>query len=124
MFADAALAARIDRAEARLCAAIANAVGACQPERRSTVLPISGGLAIYVSPSSPVNMVIGLALDTGLDMERPRGLRGIGKVAARVSVSNCRCLPIRMSGEFWRARLQVGDRFTEEESEWEIASRP
>jgi len=69
MFADAALAARIDRAEAGLCAEIANAVGARQPHRGSTVVPISGGLAVYVSPSSPVNKVIGLALDTALDLE-------------------------------------------------------
>jgi ribosomal protein S18 acetylase RimI-like enzyme len=71
MFADAALAARIDRAEARLCAEIADVVAARHPHRRSIVLPISGGLAVYVSPASPVNKVIGLALDSdsALDME-------------------------------------------------------
>jgi GNAT superfamily N-acetyltransferase len=69
VFADAALAGRIDRAEARLCAEIANFVSAGQGDARSTVLPISGGFAIYVSPSSPVNKVIGLALDTPLDLE-------------------------------------------------------
>lgn len=69
MFADAALAARIDRAEARMCAEIAQVVGVRQPHAGSTVVPISGGLAAYVSPSSPVNKVIGLALDTGLDLD-------------------------------------------------------
>ena len=68
MFADAALAARIDGAEARLCAEIAKFVGASQPHAGSTVIPISGGSAVYVSPSSPVNKVIGLALGTALDM--------------------------------------------------------
>lgn len=69
VFADAALAARIDRAEARMCAGIASFVSAGQPEARSTVIPISGGLAVFVSPSSPVNKVIGLALETPLDLE-------------------------------------------------------
>jgi len=69
MFADAALAARIDRAEARLCAGIANVVGERHPQRRSIVAAISGGLAVYVSRASPVNKVIGLALDTALDVE-------------------------------------------------------
>jgi GNAT superfamily N-acetyltransferase len=69
VFADAALAARIDRAEARLCAEIAQAVGARQPQRGSMVLPISGGLAVFVSRSSPVNKVIGLALDSALDID-------------------------------------------------------
>jgi GNAT superfamily N-acetyltransferase len=69
MFADAALAARIDRAEARLCAGIAQFVAAQRPEAGSMVTPISGGLAVYVSPSSPVNKVIGLALESALDLQ-------------------------------------------------------
>ncbi len=69
MFADAALAARIDRAEARLCADVANFVGARRPQAGSTVIPISGGFAVYASAASPVNKVIGLGLDTGLDVE-------------------------------------------------------
>jgi len=59
MFADATLAARIDRAEGRLCADIATIVGIRHPHRQSIVLPISGGLAVFVSRSSPVNKVIG-----------------------------------------------------------------
>jgi GNAT superfamily N-acetyltransferase len=69
VFADVSLAARIDRAEARLCADIADFVGANRPDVGSAAVPISGGLAVYVSPSSPVNKVIGLALDTPLDLE-------------------------------------------------------
>src|SRR5438094_10123310 len=72
MFADATLAARIDRAEGRLCADIATIVGLRHPRRQSIVLPISGGLAVFVSRSSPVNKVIGLALDTALDLDALR----------------------------------------------------
>jgi len=67
MFADATLAARIDRAEARLCAHIAEAVAIGKPDSAALVLPVSGGLAVYVGPSSPVNKVIGLGFDTDLD---------------------------------------------------------
>ena len=69
MFADASLAARIDRAEARLCSDIAAFVRATRPDAESTVTPISGGLAVYVSRSSPVNKVIGLALEGELDVD-------------------------------------------------------
>jgi len=72
MFADASLAARIDRAEGRLCADIATIVGIRHPHRQSIVLPISGGLAVFVSRSSPVNKVIGLAVDTALDLDALR----------------------------------------------------
>ena len=82
MFADAALAARIDRAEARMCAHVAHAIRVSKPESRASVLPISGGQAVYVGPSSPVNKVIGLGLDADLDVdaleriERTWGERG------------------------------------------------
>jgi GNAT superfamily N-acetyltransferase len=69
MFADAQLGARIDRAEARMCAEIADFLRATKPELAPFVLPISGGHAIYVGPSSPVNKVIGLGFDTTLDLE-------------------------------------------------------
>ena len=82
VFADAALAARIDRAEARMCAQIAESVRDTKPESPPSVLPISGGHAVYVGPSSPINKVIGLGLDTDLDLgaleqiEREWGVRG------------------------------------------------
>jgi GNAT superfamily N-acetyltransferase len=68
MFADAALAARIDRAEARMCAHIADSIRLSKPGSAPLVLPISGGQAVYVGPSSPVNKVIGLCLDADLDI--------------------------------------------------------
>ena len=68
MFADAALAARIDRAEGRMCAHIADCVRLRTPQSAPFVLPISGGEAVYVGPASPLNKVIGLCLDRGLDV--------------------------------------------------------
>jgi ribosomal protein S18 acetylase RimI-like enzyme len=68
MFADAALAARIDRAEGRMCAEIAASIRGAHPESAPLVLPISGGQAVFVGPASPVNKVIGLGLDTELDV--------------------------------------------------------
>jgi GNAT superfamily N-acetyltransferase len=59
MFCSPALAARIDRAEGRLCAALANGVA----DPASLVLPLAGGLAIYAGPDSPTNKVIGVGFD-------------------------------------------------------------
>jgi GNAT superfamily N-acetyltransferase len=70
MFADAALAARIDRAEARMCAHIADSIRVSKPESAPLILPISGGQAVYVGPSSPVNKVIGLGFDAELDVAK------------------------------------------------------
>ena len=69
MFADAALAARIDRAEGRMCAEVAEAFRISRPASAPFVLPISGGQAVYVGPSSPLNKVIGLCLDSSLDVD-------------------------------------------------------
>jgi hypothetical protein len=67
MFADSTLAARIDRAEAALCARFASS-GTGVADRAALILPMSGGLAVYAGPSSPINKVIGLGLDTPLDL--------------------------------------------------------
>src|SRR2546423_10201403 len=69
MFADAALAARIDRAEGPMCAQVAEAIASGRPASAPFVLPISGGQAVYVAPPSPLNKVIGLCLDPGLDVD-------------------------------------------------------
>jgi N-acetylglutamate synthase-like GNAT family acetyltransferase len=65
MFADSLLASRIDGAEARLCAGFARVR---PPESRPLVLPLSGGLAVYAGPASPINKVIGLGFDGPLDL--------------------------------------------------------
>jgi len=64
MFADRALASRIDRAEARLCSAFAQA----RPESRPLVVPVAGGLAVYAGPASPMNKVIGAGFDPPFDL--------------------------------------------------------
>ncbi|HEY3159694.1 MAG TPA: type II toxin-antitoxin system Phd/YefM family antitoxin [Vicinamibacterales bacterium] len=90
MFADAALAARIDRAEGRMCAQVAEAIGTSRPASAPFVLPISGGQAVYVAPSSPLNKVIGLCLDAGLDvgaLERIEGEWGDRGEPVRIEMS-------------------------------------
>jgi GNAT superfamily N-acetyltransferase len=64
MFADRDLASRIDSAEGRLCSGFARARRAS----RAAVLRVSGGVAVYAGPASPVNKLIGLALDAPLDL--------------------------------------------------------
>lgn len=61
MFVDAALAARIDRVEARLSAAVAGVVDG------ALVTPIGGGLAVVARPGSPMTKVIGAGFDGALD---------------------------------------------------------
>jgi GNAT superfamily N-acetyltransferase len=51
-----------------MCAHIAEAVRNSTPQSTPSVLPVSGGQAVYVGPSSPVNKVIGLGFDTALDV--------------------------------------------------------
>jgi ribosomal protein S18 acetylase RimI-like enzyme len=67
LFCDPPLAARIDRAEARLCAEFARLVELRAPGSRVTAIPIAGGLAIYAGPKAPMNKVIGVGLGDALD---------------------------------------------------------
>ena len=64
MFIDAALATRIERAEAALGRAIAMGLGADGP---AVVVPVAGGAGVLVRPGSPMNKVIGLPVDEPLD---------------------------------------------------------
>jgi ribosomal protein S18 acetylase RimI-like enzyme len=63
MFCPPSLAARIDRAEARLCAGIADHFRHNVPDQQSFVMPFSGGLAVYAAQDSPTNKVIGAGFD-------------------------------------------------------------
>src|SRR5437762_11128552 len=63
MFATLELAARIDRAEARLCASIAEAVRRRSPDLRSVVYDIAAGKAVFAGPHSPTNKMIGVGFD-------------------------------------------------------------
>src|SRR3954470_1981090 len=67
MFADSMTAARIDRAEGRFCSrlALSMAAGGADP----FVLPVSGGVAVFGTPRSPMNKVIGLGFDGTVDRE-------------------------------------------------------
>jgi GNAT superfamily N-acetyltransferase len=62
------LAARIDRAEARLSEGVAEVVRARRGDYRSIVMPISGGVGVYAAPGSPFNKLIGLGFDGPLDL--------------------------------------------------------
>ena len=68
MFADAALAARIDRTEARLCARLVMA-SPVHATGGPFVLPLDGGLALFAGPRSPMNKVIGFGFDGALDLQ-------------------------------------------------------
>ena len=65
MFATTQLAARIDRAEAALCAGVVRARG--KDPAGALVLPVAGGQAVFVAHGSPINKVIGLGFDGALD---------------------------------------------------------
>ena len=67
IFCDAALAARIDRAEARMCAEFARLTGSRSPGARVTTVPLAGGLAVYAGPGAPMNKVIGIGLGDPLE---------------------------------------------------------
>ena len=57
------LAARIDRAEGRLCAAIAQAVAARYPDLAPFTAEIGGGVAVFAGPGSPSNKMIGVGFE-------------------------------------------------------------
>jgi hypothetical protein len=63
MFCSPQLAARIDRAEGRMCEGIASAVAAADPSARTAVFELGGGMAIFAGPGSPTNKVIGAGYD-------------------------------------------------------------
>jgi GNAT superfamily N-acetyltransferase len=64
LFGDTTLAARIDRAEADLCAAVARAA---TPD--ALARPLAGGFAVYAKPGSPVNKVVGVGFGEPLNDE-------------------------------------------------------
>ncbi len=60
LFASTSLAARIERAEARLVADGAAASDRRRPGRDAFALPLAGGIAAFTGPGSPLNKVAGL----------------------------------------------------------------
>ena len=63
MFTTPELAARIDRAEGRLCAGIARSVAVQAPAEGSEVIEIAGGVAVFAGAGSPTNKMIGVGFD-------------------------------------------------------------
>ncbi len=68
MFADATLAARIDRAESRLTSGAAEAIRDAGLQKRVIIMPIAGGTAVYAGPAAPMNKLVGLGFDGPLDL--------------------------------------------------------
>lgn len=69
MFADVALARRIERAEAVMSAEIVSAVQRKRPPDLAFVEPVGSGYAVYGGPGSPFSKVIGVGLDPTLDLD-------------------------------------------------------
>jgi GNAT superfamily N-acetyltransferase len=70
MFCSPDLAARIDRAEGRLCSAMAEGILARQSDADTLLLPVGGGVAIFSGPDSPSNKMIGLGFDGPVDTQQ------------------------------------------------------
>jgi len=67
LFGSTSLAARIERAEARLVADGAEATAGRHPDRPVLVQPLAGGVACYAGSHSPLNKVAGLGFAGPLD---------------------------------------------------------
>ncbi|HSD28547.1 MAG TPA: GNAT family N-acetyltransferase [Vicinamibacteria bacterium] len=67
LFASTSLAARVERAEARLMADGAAAAGRRHPATGVFAVPLAGGFATYTGPGSPLNKVAGLGFAGSLD---------------------------------------------------------
>lgn len=59
LFADIALARRIESAEARLSAEVVGLVARARPGARAFAEPVAGGVAVHGGPGSPFNKLIG-----------------------------------------------------------------
>lgn len=67
IFADVALAARIERAEAHLVADCAAAIGRRRREAGATSIEVRGGVAAFAGENSPLNKVAGLGFAGEID---------------------------------------------------------
>ncbi len=68
LFASTSLAARIERAEARLVSDSARAAQARRPGAGAFVMELAGGVATFAGPGSPLNKVAGLGFGGALDV--------------------------------------------------------
>ena len=69
LFADIALAARIELAECRLLADCGAAAARRRPDSRAFAREIAGGVATYTGPDSPFNKLAGLGFGDAVDEE-------------------------------------------------------
>lgn len=67
MFADAAVAARIDRGEGRFVASVVEGIGARRAGLRTLIAPVAGGVSVYAGANSPMNKVIGVGFEGPID---------------------------------------------------------
>lgn len=77
MFATPELAARIDRAEGRLCAGIARVANPHDSALGSAVVEVAGGVAVFAGAGSPTNKMIGVGfgpLPTEQELARIEGV--------------------------------------------------
>lgn len=79
MFIDRTLAARIDAAEGRMCAAVAEAIPG------HAIVPLGGGLSVFARPDSPVNKIIGVGFGQALEEQALAELERRGAVRFEVS---------------------------------------
>lgn len=91
LFCDAALAARIERAECRMLTGGAEAAGRRDPALEVLTLPLAGGVATWAGPGSPLNKVAGLGFG-GVPAEDELGALELALAArgegVRVELSN------------------------------------
>ena len=73
LFADVALAARIERADCRLLADCAAAAARRRPDSRVFFQELAGGVATYIGPGSPFNKLAGLGFAGAVDEEHLAG---------------------------------------------------
>lgn len=90
LFASTELAARIERAEARLVAGGAAAAARRAPEAGAFAVEIAGGVAAYVGADSPFNKVAGLGFAGELD---PAGIERLARVERLYAASGT---PVRI----------------------------
>ena len=94
LFADIALAARIELAECRLLAGCAVAAARRRPDSMAFLQELAGGIATYTGPDSPFNKLAGLGFgdavdEEGLaDVERAFGERGAAVQAEVASLAD------------------------------------
>jgi GNAT superfamily N-acetyltransferase len=70
VFCSTELAARIERAECSMLAQSVAAVMRRRPAERAVCLPLSGGVASYAGPGSPLDKLAGLGFAGPLDLEQ------------------------------------------------------